>query len=163
MSTLAYAQLTTRRDAAQPKTSASTSPPAVKTYVDALAALVPAEVLTLHALMLSATTQGNTITDPGSLAWALVGLLAVSVGLYAAPRIMAKGWDELDWIRVLIPPLALIGWTMLQRTTAFDAWIQVWKLEVSDSARTIVALFLAVILAAVATALAYSADAKAPS
>ena len=44
MSTLAYAALTTKREQSDPKTSTSTSPPGLKTYVDALAALVPAEV-----------------------------------------------------------------------------------------------------------------------
>ena len=71
MSTIAYAQFTTRREAAAPGTSTSASPPGVKTYVDALAALVPAEVLTLHALILSVTTKvdGNVtqITETRTL------------------------------------------------------------------------------------------------
>ena len=101
MSTLAYAALTTKRDDAPPNPSSSTSSSTgVRTYVDALAALVPAEVLTLHALMLSVTTQvvgaQTTITEPDTLVWALVGLLVLSVGLYAAPRIFAKKWDRLD-------------------------------------------------------------------
>lgn len=172
MSTLAYAALTSQRDDAQPGTSTSTSAPGVRTYVDALAALVPAEVLSLHALMLSVTTQvkGNqtTITEPDTLSWALLGLLVLSIGLYAVPRIVNGKWDRWDWLRLAIPPLALVGWTMLQRSTAFDAAVQVLKQDhvltndVSDATRTVIALFLAVVLGAAATLLAYQADQKQP-
>ncbi len=109
MSTLAYAQFTTSREEAQPNTSTSTSPPGVSTYIDALAALVPAEVLTLHALILSVTTKvqdsATTITAPETLSWAFLGLLIVSMGLYVAPRLLAKKWDTLDWFRMAIPLL----------------------------------------------------------
>ena len=57
MSTLAYAQLTNARDQALPGTSTTTSKPGIQTYMDAFAALVPAEVLTLHALVISYTTE----------------------------------------------------------------------------------------------------------
>jgi len=50
MSTLAYQAITKRRDEATPGTSDATSP-GVGKYVDALAALVPAEVLAAHALL----------------------------------------------------------------------------------------------------------------
>ena len=163
MSTLAYAQLTTRREEAQPNTSTSTSPPGVRTYVDALAALVPAEVLTLHALILSVTTKVENnvtkITEPGTLRWAFLGLLIVCVGFYVVPRLLAKKWDRLlDWFRMAIPPLAFVGWTMLQRAIAFDAAFP----NVNDAARTVSALFLAVVLGAGASVLAYKADQKQP-
>jgi hypothetical protein len=97
MSTLLYTQLTTKREMAQPDTSTSASPPGVKTYVDALAALVPAEILSLHALFLSVTTKVEnnvtTITDPATLYWAFIGLLILSVGLYAVPRFVEKKWE----------------------------------------------------------------------
>jgi len=64
MSTLAYAQLTNKRDDAAPGTSETTNAPGVKSYVDALAALVPAEVLTLHALVISATTTIGPTKQP---------------------------------------------------------------------------------------------------
>ena len=57
MSTLAYAQLTNAREAAPPGTSTITGRPGMQTYLDAFAALVPAEVLTLHALVISVTTE----------------------------------------------------------------------------------------------------------
>ena len=154
MSTLAYAQFTTLREDAQPNTSTAATPPGMKTYVDALAALVPAEVLTLHALFLSVTTKAEnkvtTITAPDILTWAFVGLLILSMVLYLAPRLLAKKFDWLDWIRMFIPPLAFIGWTMLQRSTAFDAVYP----GMPDAPRTVVALFLAVVLGLVAAALA---------
>ncbi len=160
LSTLAYASLTTRRDVAKPNTSASTSPPGVNSYVDALAALVPAEVLTLHGLVLSVTTtvkdKTTTISDSVTLGWAFAGLLVLSMTLYAAPRVMDKKWDKLDFIRVCIPPLALLGWTMLQRSTAFDAVFPSFQ----DAPRTVSALFLGVVLGLIAAALANKADQK---
>jgi len=162
LSTLAYAKLTTARDIAQPSTSTSTAPPGVKTCVDALAALVPAEVLTLHALILSVTTKvegkTTTITAADTLAWSFLGLMIISIGLYVVPRLLSKKWDSLDWVRLAIPPLALIGWTMLQRSTAFDAVFP----QLPEAPRTVLALFLAVMLGVAAAALAYKADQKQP-
>ncbi len=162
MSTLGYAQLTTKREEATPSTSTSSSAPGVKTYVDALAALVPAEVLALHALVLPITTEVNnnvtTITEPETLRWAFAGLLLFSIALYVVPRLLAKNWERFDLARMVIPPLAFVGWTMLQRTTAFDAAFP----KMNDAERTVGALFLAVILGAAASALAYQADQKRP-
>jgi hypothetical protein len=168
MSTLAYAMLTTKRQADQVELlkmqkdnqTDEKSATGVKTYVDALAALVPAEVLALHALILSVTTEvtGNAtiISEPLTLAWAFAGLLLLSVGLYVAPRMLAKKWDNLDYLRMLIPPLSLLGWTMLQRATAFDAVFP----DMSSAARTVCGLFLGVILGAAATWLSYEANQK---
>jgi hypothetical protein len=162
MSTLAYAQLTTRRDIARSMSITSESPSGLRTYVDVFAALVPAEVLTLHGLILSVTTKventATIITDQGTLGWAFLGLIILSVCLYVIPRLLAKMWDRFDWIRMVIPPLALIGWTMLQRATAFDAVFP----EMPGASRTIVALFLAVVLAFIATALSYKTPQKVP-
>jgi hypothetical protein len=163
MSTLAYAALTTRRDEADPGTSGSSSPPGVGSWVDALAALVPAEVLGLHALILAFTTTtvaggvcgaATVITNRGTLAWAFAGLCLLSVALYVVPRVADRMWDRLDLLRAAIPPLAFVGWTMLQRATAFDA---VWP-QLPEAPRSVVALFLAVVLGLGATALGYRAD-----
>ena len=164
MSTLVYAQLTTKREESPPGTSMSQSPPGVKTYVDVLAALVPAEVLALHGLILSVTTKtdgsSTIITEPNTLACAFLGLLLLSIGMYVVPRVLKKKkeWDKLDYFRMLIPPLALIGWTMLQRATAFDAVFP----SLNGATRTVIALFLAVILGAGAANLANKADQKQP-
>lgn len=163
MSTLAYAALTTRRDESEPNTSRTSSPPGVGSWVDALAALVPAEVLGLHAVILSFTTStsegeagtaSTAITEPTTLAWAFAGLCLVSVALYVVPRVKDRMWDRLDFLRAAIPPLAFVGWTMLQRSTAFDA---VWP-QLGQAPRAVIALFLAVVLGLAASALGYKAD-----
>jgi hypothetical protein len=157
MSTIAYAAITSRREEASPGTSRAASP-GLGMYVDALAALVPAEVLTLHGLILTATTTrtGDTfaITAPGTLRYAFFGLLALAVAIYVAARLMQHGWETLDYARMFIPPLAFVGWTMLQKATAFDA-----VSRLPDAARTVTALFLAVVLGGAATILAFKADA----
>lgn len=165
MSTLTYAALTNNRERAQPGTSISQSPPGLRTYVDAFAALVPAEVLTMHALIISVTTSTTTgdnpitkITDALTLKWAFCGLIALSIILYVASRLMNGKWENLDYFRASIPPLAFIGWTMLQRSTAFDAVYP----QMPDAARAVIALFLGVLLGLLASALAYKADQKIP-
>ncbi len=162
MSTLAYAAFTTKREQGAPNTTTSQSPPGVSTYVDAFAALVPAEVLTLHGLILPVTTKTvnatTEITQPGTLSWAFFGLLLLGVVLYAAPRLVAGKWDRLDYLRTAIPPLAFVGWAMLQRATAFDAVFP----NLAEAPRTVGALFLGVVLGLVAAALAYKADQKNP-
>lgn len=80
----------------------------------------------------------------------------MSVVLYAVPRL--RRWDRLDFLRAAIPPVAFVAWTMLQRATAFDA---VWP-QLGQAPRTVIALFVAVLLGVLAAALAYSADQKKP-
>ena len=166
MSTLAYAALTNARDTATPGTSSKTSP-GVGTYIDAFAALVPAEVLTLHGLMISLTTitkkdsAGNDVTlivpaDLHDVQLCFWGLAVLSMILYAGPRLLNKKWDRFDVLRILIPPLAFVGWTMLQKMTAFDA---AWP-HLQEPGRTLIALFLGVLLGLASVALAYQADQK---
>jgi hypothetical protein len=173
MSTIAYAQLTNTRDEAAPGTSTTTSSPGVKTYVDAFAALVPAEVLTLHALIISTTTRTETVpatggaTSPGTvttilpeavqtLEFSFWGLCLLSIALYAIPRYTGGKWDRLDLIRALVAPLAFAGWTMLQRATAFDATFP----DFGQIPRTVGALFLGAVLGGVTSVLASRADTK---
>ncbi|MBN2356641.1 hypothetical protein JXO59_11060 [candidate division KSB1 bacterium] len=154
MSTIAYAALSTLREkGARGKTTTSMSK-----YVDVLAALVPAEVLGLHAVILSVTTEitdeATRIEHPTTLLWAYFGLILLSIGLYVVYRLQEKKWSRLDWIRMLIPPLAFVAWTMIQRATAFDAlgW------EAGEAPRTVIALFLSVILGVLTKCLADKAD-----
>jgi hypothetical protein len=173
VSTIAYAQLTNAREASTPGTSTTTGSPGLKTYIDAFAALVPAEVLTLHALVISVTTKtgpaavtaGAALTETattiprdavGTLQFAFWGLVLMSVVLYVAPRYFGGKWDKFDWVRVAIAPLAFFGWTMMQRTTAFDAVFP----GVRSIPRTVAALFLGAVLGAVTAGLAMKADAK---
>jgi hypothetical protein len=167
MSTLAYAAMTRKREQAEPGTSTTTGAPGVSTYVDALAALVPAEALTAHAAILTFTTDTVTnangraiitVTDPGTLVWVFYALIVVSMVLYAVGRLMAKEWDRLDWLRMLIPPLAFVGWTMLQKATAFDAVAPHFQ----QAGRSATAIIGAILLGLIAAALAYRADQKTP-
>lgn len=129
----------------------------LKTYVDAVAALLPAEVLTLHAVVVSATTKtdGNTTTieDVRTLSLAFWGLVLPSVLLYVSARHMANAWTKLDWYRMFIPPVAFFAWTLLQRATALDAFELVQLLD--SGARTVIALFVAVLIGYIATRLTY--------
>ena len=163
MSIILYAQLSSKRDMATARMSVEAEPPGLKTYVDSLAALVPSEILTLHALMLSATTRTDgvttTIVDAETLGYAFYGLILLSFGIYVGARWVERRWIALDWIRMLIPPVAFIGWTMLQRTTAFDAVVN----GISDAQRTVFALFLASILGFGAAALAHKANQSPPT
>lgn len=164
MSTLAYAQLTQRREVTPPALIKGAALPGVTTYVDTLAALVPSEALTLHAVILSFTTDTKNgvavITDISALRVSFVMLLLLSAGLYAAPILKTKKWEPTDWIRVSIPPLALLGWMMLQRTTAYDAIAPDF---LGGGVRTVVALFLAVGLGVVANFTAIQANNKEPA
>ena len=129
MSTFAYAAITGARKASKPGTSTTTGSPGIKTYMDALAALVPAEVLTAHAAILTFTTDTVTeqsmtvvkITHPETLVLVFYALMGMSIILYVVGRLMSATWDKWDWLRMLIPSLAFVGWTMLQKATAFDA------------------------------------------
>src|SRR5207302_6606557 len=140
-------------------------------YVDAFAALVPAEVLTLHALVIAVTTETaqkaggagkmETVTTilpeaASTLRVAFWVLVAMSVALYVVPRYFGGKWDRFDFVRAAIAPLAFVGWTMLQRATAFDAAFP----TMNPIARTVTALFLGAILGAVTAGLAVKADAK---
>lgn len=162
MSTLAYAAITTRRDRSRSRASMTSEPPGLKTYVDAFAALVPAEVLTAHALLLAVTTKtteaATEIVDAVTLAWSFYGLILTALVLYVVPRIKAGKWDRLDYFRAAIPPLAFVGWTMLQRATAFDAVCP----DMREAPRTAIAIFLGIGLGLATTFLAGKADQKQP-
>jgi hypothetical protein len=165
MSTLLYSALTTKRLAAQPGTSGNTGKPGIGTYVDAMAALVPAEVLTAHAVIVGyATTtstnahgqQSTVITDPGWLQASFYALIAISLIFYVSGRLASdQKFRRMDALRMLIPPVAFVLWTMLQKTTAFDAVAP----SFSASGRSILAVLLAVAVGILANALGVNADA----
>lgn len=167
MSTLAYSKLTTMREDAEPGTSEKESPPGVTKYVDSLAALVPSEVLAVHAAIVAFSiktehdTAGNSIAvivQRGPLQATFFILLLASFLLYLLPKPRPWGW--LDLLRGLIPPAAFVGWTMVQRATAFDAVFP----YVSDVTRNTIGVLLAFALGGLAAFLAGKADKKpAPS
>ena len=156
MSTLAYAAMTRARTAAQPGAGvAPAGSPGVTTYVDALAALVPAEVLAAHATILTFTTETKdavvTITNKPALTMAFYGLIAVSIILYMYGRLIKSAWNKWDCLRVLIPPLSFVGWTMLQKATAFDAIAP----GLNPGTRNVIAILGGIVLGVVAAGLAY--------
>jgi hypothetical protein len=164
MSTLLYSALTTRRIAAEAGTSSTSGKPGIKTYADAMAALVPAEVLAAQAVIVSYATavtknangqQVTMITDPGWLKVAFYGLIVISAGLYIGGRFSStQGLRRLDAARMLIPPAAFVIWTMLQKTTTFDAVAP----SFSAAGRSILAILLAIVVGALASLLGYKAD-----
>lgn len=153
MSTLAFASLTTSR-------ITSRDSDGISHYIDVVAALIPAEVLGLHAVILSFTTEttqdasGNsltTITDPQTLIWSFWALIGLSTFLYLARR--TQEFRKLDLVRMLIPPAALVAWTILQKATAFDALVP----DLSEAPGMVIAMFGAVVLGVIANALAKKA------
>jgi hypothetical protein len=140
MSTLLYEGLTNTREAAKADTPVATavvtedgsavSKPVSK-LVDVVAALVPVEVLAAHAALMGAVSQSSNPADDGPVqviitdeTWATrfwVALLVVAIALYAIPHVAKHGWDRWDVIRALIPAAAFAAWTILQKSTLFDA------------------------------------------
>jgi hypothetical protein len=159
LSSIAYGALTRKRNAGEKGKSTSEDAPGVKTYIDALAALVPAEVLAVHATIMTFTTstsddgsETTTITEPGTLEWVFWVLLAASAALYIfGLKHRPYGYG---WLRLLIPPTAFVGWAMLQNPSVFDAI----DTSLAQSDRTAIALSGALILGPLAAALGSKAD-----
>ncbi|QTE30912.1 hypothetical protein [Pengzhenrongella sicca] len=166
MTTIGYGALTRQRQLAEPATSSRGGSPGVRGYVDSVAALVPAEVLGLHAIVVGLTTTTirqpdgtavTTVLDGTTLRVSFWALVAVSGALYVVGH---KGgpWTRGDLARVLIPPAAVVLWTMLQAGSAFDAVAPNWP----QSSRITTATFGAIVLGLVAGQLARTADAVVP-
>lgn len=164
MSIIAYARMTRRREESRPEEPGSTRTlladggkptPVGKATIDAFAALVPAEILIAHATILQVTTETDgdvtRITEPGALRFAFWSLLVVSMLLYAIAK--APKFDPLDGVRVLIPAASFVGWTMVQKATAFDA-----VFSMNAAMRITIPVLGGLLVAAGATALAYKAD-----
>jgi hypothetical protein len=186
VSTLLYAALTKQREWAPAHTSkgqgepvtvavgattdeknaaAAAGKPGVSSFVDAMAALVPAEVLLAHGLLIelgTSTKNGTdgktvtTITHPEALKTFFVILLITSLGLYVIGH--AGSWQGIDFLRMLFPPLAFAAWTMLQKATMFDPWAPGW----SAITRLGTALVIALLVGASAKVLADRDDAAPP-
>lgn len=166
MSSFVYGALTAKREQAPANKSKKEKPPGLGSYLDVLAALVPAEVLAINALLLSlvvtstAAPNGDAITkitDPGGaklIFWlSLVACVAVYfVGAKSGEKSsLLENWN---WLRALIPAVAYVGWTMIQKSTAFDAVAP----NMSEASRVIVAVFVAFFLGAIAKRLSDKAD-----
>jgi hypothetical protein len=150
MSTIVFASITSKRIQAPKNRSTTTEPPGVRTYVDTLAALFPGEVLSVHAVIISlAGGQG------GAPAWTFWALIFLCVLLYVFARIATKAPFEVwDIPRALIPPLAFVAWTMIQKPTLFDAN---WP-HMVDITRQVIAILGAAVLASAAALLGAMTD-----
>ncbi len=164
MSTILYALLSKKREDSAPQKRQDTEPPGIKTYMDTLAALVPSEILGLHAFAIAFTTTTKTIDGTktttianenfGALQLVFWSCLVLTVLMYVIPRVLNKTWNKLDLGRVFIPPFAFVAWMMLQRPTALDAVVG----NFDSTVRTVFAAVLAVGLAFASNSLAHEAD-----
>jgi hypothetical protein len=152
MSSLLYGALTRKREEATSDTSKEDEAPGVGTYADALAALVPAEVLSVHAVVMS------NIASPIPEAWRAPAqfifwfLVVISAVLYLAGH---RGLhDRWDIARMLLPPLAFVGWTMLQKATVLDAVAP----QFGQEWRWVIGIALAIVLGLAAKLLGDNAD-----
>jgi hypothetical protein len=163
LSSIVYGAVTRKRlEGTEEGKSRTESPPGLRSYVDAMAALVPAEVLAAHATIMAIATDTRVDTDgtstivmtsPNSLKVAGVGLAAISIMLYWLG--LQRKPEVWDWARMLIPPLAFTAWLLLQKPTAIDAFLGGIN---DDALRYTIALLTAVVLAALAWWLARQAD-----
>lgn len=182
MSTIAYGVMSAQRQAAEKSKSKEEKPPGFGSYVDVVAALVPAEILVLNAglLPIVSTTKTppgeksvTTITDFNTLKVIFWLSIVFSIGLYvvgqltrarkekAKPGSTSKTarWGLSNYVRAAIPAGAYVVWTMLQKSTAFDAVAA----SMSESLRLTLAAFAALALGALAKLLSDAADGQSPS
>lgn len=177
MSTLLYQSLTNAREVVGTNVpitvsagTAGNAPPSkpLPKLVDAVAALVPVEVLAAHAFLFGSVSKSSDPADAKPVlvtitneAWATrfwVLLLIAAVAFYAIPHVANHGWDRWDWLRALIPAGAFAAWTILQKATLFDAVADLGNVE-----RAGLGVGLAILALLSSTTLASEAQKKTPS
>lgn len=172
MSTYLYGLITRRRDATPVgdgpiegmQDDVSAQEP-VSHWQDALAALVPAEVLVLHGVAMSfgTTTKGEgqdsvtTITYPDQMIAVYAAMLVLALGLYFLAAKSIATWE--GWLRGLCAAGAFVAWTMIQPSTAFDAF----GFQLTTFARIMIAIFAAILLTVLVNWLATRADKSTPT
>jgi len=183
MSSVVYGALTAQREAAPEGTSKEEEAPGFGSYVDVVAALVPAEILAANAALLplmaetSTDDSGNVITtiqDPANLKLVFWLSIVFSIALYvigdrtrarvaarkreeeagAGKEVEVVSWGRWNTVRALIPAGAYVAWTMLQKSTAFDAV----SADMAEAKRLVIAVFGAIALGAIAKLLSDKAD-----
>jgi hypothetical protein len=174
LSSYAYGAITAKRQGEEANTSTQSSgKPGVGTYIDVLAALVPAEVLALNAALLpvmTTTSSDNadgksmtTITEPGALKALFIVSIVLSAGLYVVGHSRQgkranKVPTGLRILPMLIPAAAYVGWTMLQPATAFTAVAP----DLSLAVRELIAATAAIVLGVIAASIGFKADKEDP-
>ena len=172
MSTFLYGVRTRERERGLTAlTEGGPAPGAGSPWVDTVAALVPAEVLAIHALALSGwsdTIPGcdgaaagpdcaadgpvTAITNAGSLQITFFALIALCALLFALGK--KSDWKPADGIRLFIPSAAFVVWTMAMPGSAFDAVVN----HMDGTARAVIAGIAALLLVGVAKRLADEAE-----
>ncbi|MEL6446066.1 MAG: hypothetical protein AAF089_14740 [Bacteroidota bacterium] len=124
-------------------------------YITAVLALLPSEVIVLHSAFMAYATRQETeqgdsgvqgqdiaitvvngsadsaassilIVEPQPLAFAFVFLLVASLLLYVVGRVQTGQWQwSKDLFRMLIPPIAFTAWCLLEPLTAIDGLLNV--------------------------------------
>jgi hypothetical protein len=123
--------------------------------VASLAALVPAEVLGAHAVIVTVTTATDaagttTITHPDVLKACFVLLLGLTAVVYLIGRGIPQHWDRTEILRLLLPCVSFVVWTGLLGTSALTPWIPA---GVSHAAVVAGAALFAVLVVALSTKL----------
>jgi hypothetical protein len=140
MSTLLYESLTRAREstgagkplvlAEQIEGEAAEKKQDVNKFVDSVAALVPAEALAAHALIYARVTRTEetesdvltvTIIHPTEAWIGWLVCLALTFFLYVAPHVLKRAFGRGDVVRMVIPPMAFVAWTLVLETSLFDA------------------------------------------
>lgn len=155
MSTLGYASLTNQR-LSDPANEGTNKPgTGVKTYVDALSAMVPAEVLAVHSVVLNFLYDKSTgfgSHAPAKLELLFWALMAISCALFVAPRLSGGiKWQKGDWLRALIPPTAFWGWSVLQPISLLDGWWQVGDKQMMSAFVVVLAIVLGILTSILAS------------
>lgn len=164
MSSLVYGIVNAKRAAAPAGESQATVAPAMKTYIDTLAALVPAEALVLYAgIVIPNVTntvsadgkKATVISDPNLMGWSCAGLLVLSAALYIVGRYKKNAkltaWDV---PKSLIPPAAFAAWMLIENPSVWSVW---WHGS-TTAELVVITAFAAVVLGILASALGYQVD-----
>lgn len=126
MSTIMYARLTREaenHDELRPTDAGGTPAQRAAAFGERVAALVPSEVLLIYGFVLAVAVSkaddgSTTIKNSTLLKWSLPGLAALAILLF----IIAKTgqWKPADWVRMLIPGVSFVAWTLLTTTSGLS-------------------------------------------
>jgi hypothetical protein len=156
MSTYTYSALTRKREDAKARESKKDDAPGFTVNIDTVAALVPVEVLLLHAALLEAVPPNELRTLRLAFGLCLGGCFLIYLlghiatgGLQVNKSRVIKGQDKLrindclrnprvflpdgwDWFLMFVPAGAFVAWTMLQKDTLFDAVVPTTTMPVGS-------------------------------
>lgn len=170
MSSVVYGALSRKRLEETPHESVREGAPGLRTYVDSLTALIPAEALIVLQTLLPSVSERSTteaastvaITDTAAAQLLFWGLLVLSVAMYVAGRARSFKPGSITWpdvARALIPPTALFGWLLVEHPEL----TRVAGVELSNGMRTVSTAFGAAALGTIASLLGIQADNQSPA